>query len=201
MSRLDFYFDYSSPFAYLGSSRIEALADRTNAELTWRPMLLGGLFRKIGAPMVPLFEASRQKQAYLVEDMKRWAAFFEAPFNWPTRFPMNTVMPLRITLLLSDPAPFIKAVFSAYWADDQDIDDPNILGVILETLGEDPDLVNRTNDAEVKQLLIDATEEAADAGVFGAPTCAVTYEDRTQLFWGQDRFTFVEKALKGWHPT
>ncbi len=200
MSRVDFYYDYSSPFAYLGSTRIEPLARRAGAELVWCPMLLGGLFKHLGAPMVPLFHASKQKQSYLMADMRRWANWFDVDFTWPTRFPMNTVMPLRLTLLLSNPTPFIHRVFKAYWAEDKDIDDPTELARILTSIGEDPDLVHRTREPEVKQLLIAATEQATDAGVFGAPTCIVHNGDNTHLFWGQDRFNFVEKALRGWNP-
>lgn len=196
---LDFWFDYSSPFAYLGSRRIEALVARAGATMAWRPMLLGAVFKAIGTPMVPLFELSAQKRAYLNDDMHRWARHTGATFQWPSRFPMNTVKPLRITLLLDpgtgDQSRFIHACFAAYWAEDRDISDPDVLTSILTAEGLPTDLVARTAEPEVKRRLIEATQAAVEAGVFGAPTSIV---DGQQLFWGQDRFELVEKALGGW---
>ncbi len=194
MSHVDFYFDFSSPFAYLGSTQIEAVAQRAGASLAWKPMFLGGVFKAVGTPMVPLFEHPEAKRQYLSEDMKRWAAHLGVELNWPTRFPMMTVNALRLTFLQDDPIPFIHRCFRAYWAEDRNINDPETLGELLEAVGQPSSLLERTREPEVKQRLNVATGEAVSAGVFGAPTCIVD----GQVFWGQDRFHFVEKALAGW---
>ena len=191
MSHVDFYYDFSSPFAYLGSTQIEAVAQRAGATLTWKPMLLGGVFRAIGTPMVPFNEAAASKQRYLSTDMERWARHWDVPFQFPTRFPMMTVRPLRMVFLLDDPVPFIHRVFAAYWAEDKDISDPLVLESLCTELGLDPGLVEETNNPEIKKKLIDATNDAIEAGVFGAPTAVVN----GQIYWGQDRLHFVEKAL------
>jgi 2-hydroxychromene-2-carboxylate isomerase len=191
VSHVDFYFDFSSPFAYLGATQIEAVAQRAGATLAWKPMLLGGVFRAIGTPMVPFNEAAASKQRYLSEDMERWARHWNVPFHFPTRFPMMTVRPLRMLFLLDDPVPFIHRVFAAYWAEDRDISDPTVLQEICAELGLDDSLVEATSDPAIKQALIDATTGAIETGVFGAPTCIVN----DQLYWGQDRLQFVEKAL------
>ena len=138
---VDAWIDYSSPFAYLGASRIEALAKSADAELVWKPMLLGGVFKAIGQADVPLFAASEAKQQYLRADMRRWADFFGIAFEWPRRFPMNSVLALRVTMLLDDPVPFIHRVFRAYWAEGRDIDDPTVLQQLLGELGADRGLV------------------------------------------------------------
>ena len=192
MPSVDFYFDYSSPFAYLGSARIEGVAADAGAELTWRPFLLGGLFKLQGGPMVPLLEFSEHKRAYVMRDLGRFARHFDIPFKWPSRFPMQTVAALRITLLLDEPSPFIHRVFRAYWGEDQDISNPVVLRRLCEELGLPGDLVDRTSDPAVKQMLIETTQAANDAGVFGAPTSIVD----GQLYWGQDRLNFVALALK-----
>ena len=198
MKSIDFYFDYSSPFAYLASERMEALAQRAGATLNWKPMLLGGVFRAVGTPMVPLFEFAEEKQAYIRLDMERWAHWFDIPLRWPSRFPRMTVKPLRATLLLhEDPAPFIHRCFRAYWEEDRDISDIQVLAEICEELSLRPNLLEDIGQPVVKQALIDATQEAVEAGVFGAPTCVVN----GQVFWGQDRLHFVERALGGWNPT
>lgn len=199
MSHLEFWFDYSSPFAYLGSERIEALAERTSTPLHWKPFFLGGVFKAIGTPLVPINDASEQKRAYLDQDMARWANWFDIPMQWPTRFPMNTIKALRLTLVLDDPAPLIHRVFRAYWAEDQDINDPDVLGRCLEDVGLDSYLLERTADPQVKEALKETTTQAIREGVFGAPTVVVDAHGSRQLFWGQDRFHFVEKALTGWN--
>src|SRR5882672_6946756 len=125
MRELQFFFDFSSPFAYLASTQIEALARRNDARLIYRPFLLGGLFKAIGTPDVPLFAMPEAKRRHGIADMSRWADHYGVPLRFPTRFPMNTVKPLRMVLQLTDeqkPA-FIHAVFPAYWADDKDLRD------------------------------------------------------------------------------
>jgi len=193
--RLDFYWDFSSPFAYLGSLQAEALAARTSASLSWRPMLLGGLFKSIGQPMVPLATWSAAKQRYVGNDMHRWAKYHGAPFTWPTHFPTNSLKAMRCYIALDDAhrGAYREATFKAYWAEDQDITDDAVLRRAIRAAGADADAVlARSSSPEVKASLVDATERAAAAGVFGAPTWVV---DGEHLFWGQDRVPLVERAL------
>jgi 2-hydroxychromene-2-carboxylate isomerase len=190
---LEIYWDFSSPFAYLGATQAEALAKRTGATLVWRPMLLGGLFRTIGQTDVPISTWSAAKQRYYFEDMKRWAEHWGVPFAFPSRFPMNSLKAMRAYLALPEArqAAFRDAAFRAYWAEDRDISDD---AVLRELVGADADAVlERTRAPEIKQALLDATQRAADAGVFGAPTWVI---DGTDLYWGQDRITLVERALQ-----
>ncbi len=192
---LEVYWDFSSPFSYLGCTQAEALAARTGATLVWRPMLLGGLFRAIGQVDVPIDSFSEAKRQYFRKDLERWAVRWNVPFRHPSRFPMNTVTALRAYLALSGPSrdAFRERTFRAYWADDRDISDPATLRELLTDAGADPDAVlARIASPEIKQQLIDATRSAADAGVFGAPTWVV---DGRELFWGQDRIPLIERAL------
>src|ERR1700684_668689 len=92
---LEFYWDFSSPFAYLGSTQAEALAARTGATLVWRPMLLGAVFKAIRAPEPPILSWSEGKRSYYSKDLGRWAEHWRVPFQFPSRFPMMTVKPLR----------------------------------------------------------------------------------------------------------
>jgi 2-hydroxychromene-2-carboxylate isomerase len=189
---LEIYWDFSSPFAYLGSTQAKALAARTGAALVWRPMLLGAVFKAIGQVDVPLLAWSDAKRRYYFKDMVRWADFWNVPLKWPSRFPMNTVKALRTYLCL--PAEkrdaFREATFRAYWADDRDINDEKVLE---ELIGKGADeVLARCSAPEVKQELFSATQRAVDAGVFGAPTWVVDGKD---LFWGQDRIALVERTL------
>jgi 2-hydroxychromene-2-carboxylate isomerase len=202
---LDAYFDYSSPFAYLGFTQVERVAREAGAELRFRPFLLGGLFKAIGTPNVPMLAMSEAKQRYQLLDMRRWAHHWGVRFQFPTRFPMNTVTALRMTLQLpnGELPRFARAVFEAYWADDRDIADSAELASIAEACGLDgAALLAGAARQEVKDRLRDATEEAARRGVCGAPSFLVrtSESDEGMLFWGQDRLELVAEALGGWRP-
>ncbi len=196
---LECFFDFSSPFAYLGASQAQAVADRTGAELRWRPMLLGGVFRAIGGEMVPLKSFTAVKQRYVSLELHRWAEHWGVPFQFASRFPMNTVKSQRIVCQL-EPAQrggFVARTFAAFWAEDLDISDDGVLTSILQDLGLPVDLLAGTQDQSVKDMLRASTDEAVERGVFGAPTWFV---NGALMFWGQDRLDFVEKALCGWTP-
>ena len=192
---LEVYWDFSSPFAYLGVTQAEALAARTGATLVWRPMLLGGVFKTIGQAMVPLQTWSPAKQRYYGQDLSRWAAYYGVAFGWPTRFPMNSLKALRVYMALDEAhrTAYRDATFRALWAEDRDISDDAVLADLVARSGGDPeDVLARIQTPEVKNELVRATEHAVAAGVFGAPTWVV---DEKELFWGQDRIPLVERAL------
>jgi len=197
IKELDFFFDFSSPFAYLGFSRIEELCKRHDTAIRWRPMLLGAVFKSLGGPNVPLATFNAPKQRFVAQDLERWAQHWNIPLSWPSRFPMVTVKPLRIALALGDDMlPFAHACFRAYWSEDKDISDPAVLAEILQSVDQSPELIEAASDPHWKQALIEATQYAVDNQVFGAPTTVVN----DQLFWGQDRLYMVDKVLSGWNP-
>jgi 2-hydroxychromene-2-carboxylate isomerase len=190
---LELYWDFSSPFAYLGSTQAEALAARTGATLVWRPMLLGAVFKAIGTADAPILTWSEAKRNYYFKDLARWAEHWKVPFRFPSRFPMMTVKALRVWFALPQERrkAFLDAAFRAYWAEDRDINDETTL---RELVGEGADeAIARTATKEVKDALFASTQRAIDAGVFGAPTWVVDGKD---LFWGQDRIVLVERALR-----
>jgi 2-hydroxychromene-2-carboxylate isomerase len=189
---LEIYWDFSSPFAYLGSTQAEAVARKHGATLVWRPMLLGGLFRAIGQVDVPLATWSDAKKKYTFEDMLRWAAFWGVPFKFPSNFPTNSLKAMRVYLALPEERrkEYRERTFRAYWAEDRNIADD---AVLKELVGPGADeALARTQDPAVKKELVDATDHAVKAGVFGAPTWVV---DGKELFWGQDRLPLVEREL------
>lgn len=203
--RLAFYFDYSSPFAYLGATQVEAVAKRHGAALSYRPFLLGGLFRSIGTPDVPLFAMPPVKQRFMNDDMYRWARRHEVPLRFPSRFPMNTVTALRMTLTVPDAerGPLVEALFRGLWVEDRDLADGEELVRLATGAGYDGRaLLEAATTPEAKTALREATEGAEALGVCGAPCFQVTTSQHQEgsLFWGQDRLVLVEKALDGWRP-
>lgn len=189
------FWDYSSPFAYLGMSQIDDVARRAGATVVSRPMLLGGLFKALGQVNIPMASWSAERQAYVMTDMRRWATYWGVPFAFPTRFPMNTVKALRATLAAPEGLreALRGAIFRAYWADDRDISDDAVLADLLRQVGAEPaEILAKTQEPAIKAELLQATELAVSRGVFGAPTFVVDGE----LFWGQDRLALVDERLR-----
>ncbi|NUP09239.1 MAG: 2-hydroxychromene-2-carboxylate isomerase [Polyangiaceae bacterium] len=191
---VDFYFDFSSPFAYLASTQIEAITARTGATIALKPVLLGGLFRSIGTPDVPLFEMPEPKRRYQLLDLERWAASYGVPFRFPSRFPMNTVKALRLALVCPEERQLdlVHAIFAALWAEDRDISNEEELRAICSALSLDVGpLFAKVGASETKAVLRAGTDDAERRGIFGVPTFVVGDE----LFWGQDRIELVERAI------
>jgi 2-hydroxychromene-2-carboxylate isomerase len=197
----DFWFDYSSPFTYLAAMRANAAF---GPALTWRPMLLGGLFRVVGTPDVPMFTQSPSKQRHTNEDLARQARRDGIPFAWPSRFPMSTVLALRVTLLAETidrekANALALAIFRAFWVEDRDLAEPSVIQGLANVVGlEGAELVARSS--EMKDALRSHTDEAAATGVFGAPTFVVHLDGREgarrALYWGADRLELALDAAR-----
>jgi 2-hydroxychromene-2-carboxylate isomerase len=200
VKRIDFFYDFSCPYAYLAHTQIEALCERAGAELVWCPMLLGGVFQAIGAPAVPAAAMSAPKARLNALDMHRWADHFGVPLNMPPTHPNRSVLALRATLASGDLPRASKALFRAYWVLGRDVSQPEVVKEALDEAGFDgAALVARADAPEVKAELRARTDEAVAAGVFGAPSFRVTAPGvNGDLYWGQDRLELVEKALGGW---
>jgi 2-hydroxychromene-2-carboxylate isomerase len=187
------YWDFSSPFAYLGATQVASLALRTGAKVVWHPLLLGGLFRSLGTADVPLANFSPAKQRYYGQDLDRWAAYWGVPFRFPSRFPTASLRAMRVYVALPEALRdrYRDAVFRAYWADDRDITDDAVLTSCIGDEAAAREALARATSDDVKAELRRETEQAAARGVFGVPTFIV----ENDLFWGQDRLGLVEDAL------
>jgi 2-hydroxychromene-2-carboxylate isomerase len=195
--QLELFFDYSSPFGYLATTQIERIAHKHGAELVLHPFLLGALFDRIGTANVPIAAMSEAKRRYYLIDMQRWAEHWGVPLVFPSRFPLRTVKPLRLTLLAPDRERMrlVHRLMRLCWVENGDPDDTAALARCLDDVGLDRGLADRTSEA--KQALFETTEAAALRGVPGVPTIFVA----NHMFWGQDRLDFVERVLEGWRPS
>ena len=184
---IEFFFDLVSPYSYFASEKIEELAKQNNRELIWKPFLLGGLFKTLDAPPAP--GLLPYKKPYLFKDLNRLANFHGIPFNTPSEFPRLTVKPLRALLSLpkEDLPETVHQLYRAYWVEDRDISDASVLADLLGA-----EAVEKTGDPEIKQSLIQATDEAVKRGLFGAPTFLVGQE----MFFGHDRMDLLEAFLQ-----
>jgi len=190
--QLRFYYDIVCPYAYLASLRVEALAARTGAHVEWCPVLLGGLYRHHETDDVPAQTWPENKIRLGALDLIREARSNGAPFQPNPRHPQRSVTAMRLIIAASNEQrkPLSQALYQAYWVDDQDINDPAVLGPIAAVHGVD---LAQAADPSIKEALRSRTADAAGKGVFGVPT----FEFNETLWWGQDRMHLVEKALGG----
>jgi 2-hydroxychromene-2-carboxylate isomerase len=201
--RLEYLFDFSCPFAYLGSTQIEAVARQYGAELCWKPMLLGGVFTALGLEGGAV-EMTPAKARHNALDMHRWARFWGVPLVMPPGHPQRTVAALRAVLALPEARrpSLIHALYRRYWVSGGDFAARATLeGALAEagiTSGDAERALNANDDPACKQALRCATDDAVARGVFGAPTIFVSGPGQAEeMFWGQDRFEMVEAALGG----
>jgi 2-hydroxychromene-2-carboxylate isomerase len=191
---LEFFFDYASTYSYLACTQVEALAQRTGAELRWRPFLLGAVYKATGnVPPVTV----AHKAAYLVKDLVDWARYLGLPeFRLPENFPINSLKANRLGLVAAEQgriAAFSHAAYRAAFAEGRDLNDPQVLEALARAAGLEPAAaLARTENQEIKDALRRNTEEAVARGAFGAPTFFVG----DTMFFGNDRLMFVERALR-----
>lgn len=199
-SEVIFYHDLASPFSYLAATQVERVVALTGARLTWRPMLLGALFKSIGAPNVPLFEMSTPKRAYMGQELSRWARWWGVPFQQPKAFPLRTPTVLRLCLL--EPR-LTLPLYHAAWGEGRDIGDDHTLLELLAPLCDalslphtPAELLKASREPAIKEQLRVNTAEAEARGVFGAPTFEVRRSGEPPvLLWGQDRLEQLYHAL------
>jgi 2-hydroxychromene-2-carboxylate isomerase len=192
---LEFYFDFSSPYGYLASEKIDALAARFGRQVKWRPILLGVVFKHTGA--VPLSLAPL-KGEYSLRDFDRSARFMGIPFRVPERFPLATQVPARAYYWLhgQDCAlarRFAHAVFRAYFVDGRDIASIETVLALASDLGVETNALAAALETEaIKQRLKDEVDAALKRGVFGSP---MIYCDG-EPFMGADRLPQLERWLE-----
>ncbi len=186
---LEFFFDYTCPYAYLASTRVRALAAHLDVPCTYRPMLLGGVFRARGTPQNLAGTLSPMKARHNQADLRRWAQLYERPLKTPAGHPLRSVDALRVTLACDCDPKVIDGFYSAYWAEGRDIGEESVLRSVVNASGRDPDAaLARSKEPSIKDELRARTERAIELGVFGAPSFLKNGEE---LFFGQDRMHLV----------
>lgn len=183
---IEFWFEFGSNYSYLSVMRIEDEARRHGVRISWKPFLLGPIFRALGMENSP-FVLQKPKGAYVWQDMVRQCRKYGLRWVQPSTFPRLGVMPLRIALLGAEKpwiAAFCRRVMELNFALDQDINQPDSMVPILSELNLPAAEILDQAQAEPTKLRLRAqTEEARARGVFGAPTFFVG----TEMFWGNDR--------------
>lgn len=194
MSAVQFWFEFASTYSYLAAMRVQRAAAEAGVEILWRPFLLGPLFKRQGWDDSP-FNIYPARGRYMFRDIERRCAAYGLPYRRPTRFPRHSLLAARVACAAQEEKwmpEFARRVYVANFGEDKDISDRALIASILDSLGLDGgSLVTQTGEPAVKERLRAQTEQAWEAGVFGAPTFIVDGE----LFWGNDR---MEEAFE-WH--
>jgi 2-hydroxychromene-2-carboxylate isomerase len=194
---IEFFFDCSSPWTYLAFHNIQPLAKEFGAEISWRPILVGGIFNSVN----PSVYASRDtpvplKARYMKKDLDDWARSAGLAIKMPpTVFPVNSVKVMRGCIYLGqEMLPFARAVFEAYWGDDEDISKDEVLTDICESLGIDPpQFFAGIGEQATKDQLKANTDEVVARGGFGSPTI---FLNKTDMYFGNDRLPLIREALQ-----
>ena len=194
--KLEFFYDCSSPWTYLAFTKIEDVARRHDAELIWRPILVGGLFNTVN----PSVYESRAKPVpaksrYYVKDLGDWARFYGLKIGNPTVFPVNSVKAMRGAFVADEHrviSRYSKRVFESYWTDDKDISKDDVLREIVRETGlEEKEFFTKIASDEYKAKLRENVAELIARGGFGSPTMFV----EGSMFFGNDRLPLVEHEL------
>jgi 2-hydroxychromene-2-carboxylate isomerase len=198
MKRAEFYYDLVSPYSYLAYGRIGQICEENGAELVLRPMLLGAVHKAVGlqAPV-----EIKPKADYQTQDIRRWAEYYGLPLKFPDPFPFRTLNTMRAAMFLRERGEleaFTREAFALYWQEGgapqgRDADEEGPISSVAKRIGIDAsEVLGGVASPETKQALKNATSEAVERGVFGAPAFFVGDE----MFWGNDRLHFVEAALQ-----
>ena len=194
--KLEFFYDCSSPWTYLAFTKIEEVARRHNADLVWKPILVGGLFNTVN----PSVYESRQKPVpvkakYYVKDLQDWAKFYGIKIGNPSVFPVNSVKAMRGAFVAHEHgiiSNYSRRVFESYWGDDRDISQDDVLRpIVREVELDEKEYFEKIAAPQYKEKLRANTDELIQRGGFGSPTMFVD----GSMFFGNDRLPLVEWEL------
>ena len=194
--KIEYFFGIPSPFAYLGSTRFQSIVKKFNAEIIEKPCdLVGGIFAKTGGLPVP--QRSPQRQKYRLDELKRWSKFLNIKINLKPKFfpPKDPHISGKYTIaanLLGVKLVFGHELLKQIWSEEKDISDEKNIKEVSNLFNLNfQKLSDLAKSEKVSKIYLDNTENAITKNVFGSPT--YIYND--ELFWGQDRLDFLERAL------
>ncbi|QIB65099.1 2-hydroxychromene-2-carboxylate isomerase [Kineobactrum salinum] len=197
---IDFYFDFISPYGWIGAERIGAIARRFGRRVNWHPFLLQVTVMETMGLKPPL--ETPLKGAYLLHDIKRFLRYHGLGMSDQARFGFSSLAPARAVLWVRESSPgnvedLVLALYRAHWAQGRDISEVSTVLQVVADLGlPESQVATALKSGAIKTALREETASAVRAGVFGSPT--VVTDD--EMFWGADRLPMVEAWLErgGW---
>jgi len=192
---IDYFFTVASPWSYFGHRRLREIADRHQAAIALKPVRILEVFNVSGG--LPLGKRAPQRQAYRLQELRRWSAFLDVPVNQrPKHFPVDDTFANKMIIAAdrqgADAFGLAYALMQGVWIEEQNVAEPETLREIALTCGLDAEaLVGAIDDPDIDAALTANTNEAIGRQVFGMPTYLLGEE----MFWGQDRLDFLDRAL------
>ena len=197
--RLEFFYDCSSPWTYLGFTGIHAIAERHQIDIEWRPILGGGVFNAVNQAVYAGREAmfsNERRMSHYRKDLKDWADYYGLSIGWPDFHPVNAVKSMRGCFIAEQSGQLVnysKALFEAYWGREEDISNDEVLKAIIVRLGiDETSFFEGIQDQAIKDRLRANTNELIERGGYGSPTLFINGDD---MYFGNDRLPLVEAKL------
>jgi 2-hydroxychromene-2-carboxylate isomerase len=196
MQQIEFMYDFGSPKAYLVHKILPALAKRCDAEVVYRPILIGGVFKATNnQPPLIAFAGIPGKVDYIRVEMARFLERHKLPFKFNAHFPVNTLNVMRAAVYATGKDwenTYIDVVFDAMWVDGKDMSNLDVVAEVLSEAGLPTDnIMNAVQDADIKSSLADVTAAAVARKTYGSPTMFVGRE----MFFGKDSLGDLEWRL------
>jgi 2-hydroxychromene-2-carboxylate isomerase len=200
MTRLECFYDCTSPWTYLAFTGLRPIAARYGVDILWRPILVGGVFNAVNQDLYAQREAAfgnKRRMTYMMKDLKDWADLRGIDITWPSFHPANAVKCMRgcfVAEAQDKLVEYSQALFAAYWGRGEDVSKEDVLAAIVASLGMDSaaflvDIARQEN----KDKLRANTEEVIARGAFGSPTIYINDDD---MYFGNDRLPLVEEKLR-----
>ena len=190
---IEFYFDFSSPYAYIAYKEINKLEKKHSFKIKYMPIFLGGLHNSAGITPAAFIDL---KSKYMVEDTKLVSAKKNIKFIFNSYFPIKTVDFMRGVLIAEKDnfeKIYIEKIFNAIWKDGLNMNDPVVINKVLKNIDLNPEtFLAKATDKKIKDKLRKYTDDALKKGIFGAPT----YYINKKIFFGQDRLVYAIDEIK-----
>lgn len=196
---VEFFFDLSSPWTYLAFHNIQTMVDDNDAQIIWRPFLVGGVFNAVNKTVYAGREdLGSPKMKFFLKSLNDWAAWSGLPLNFPSKYhPVKSVYAMRCCCVLESDQNalrrFATACFKAYFEDEHNIDDPDILMAIANSCSIDSKWLAQEMQSDTAKLALrNNTQEAIERGSFGSPSIFVGQD----MYFGNDQLPLVKRAIK-----
>ncbi len=201
---LEFFFDLSSPWTYLAFTNVQGVVTRTGASVTYRPILVGGVFNAVNPAVYAAREqADNRRLTHSWKVLNDWAVLAGVEMNFPSQFhPAKSVNAMRMACALEDDqaalVTFAKAAFESFFGAQQNLDDPDVLVAVATKAGLDGDAIRASSMTDQNKARLRAnTDDLIARGGYGSPTMFV---GKTDMYFGNDQLPLVEAALTRKHP-
>ena len=201
MPKLEFFYDCSSPWTYLGFTGIIPIANSLGVDIQWRPHLVGGVFNAVNPELYEVREkafSDKVRITRMMKDLQDWAAYRGIVIDWPSyHLQVNSVKMMRGCLVAQELGfveAFSERLFRSYWSENDDVSGAERLAEVAVEVGMDGAAFSELLVSDpIKQRLKENTDELIERGGYGSPTMFINDDD---MYFGNDRLPLVEAKLK-----